>query len=390
MGTIYQTNKSSANFNSDGVLVRDVSDTLHMLYPDAGPFQVLTSQLRERKTCASYKVEWLKQGLPSTVDAFDGAEADVAHTTLPVHTGELFQAGQVVLNTRTGEQMRVTSVASDVITVLRGWGVTSAAAILDDDVVLILANAEAEGASAPSIISIGPDVDYNYIQNVKTPFGMTTRARAITRAGGTYGGNDQNTQMKNASIAHLRKKELQMLFGERKLDSSNFTHPATACGGLREFVTSNVTNVNGNLTEPVMQTFIRGVFADGRGSDTRVCICDPIYIEALTHWHKNHVQTTINDERFGGKVTRYFSAFGELILKHSWLLTSTYGYNGWLFAIDPQYFGYRYLPENDDHIEYNIQTPGASLVTDQFFTEFTIELPLPEVHGRLYGTTGYV
>jgi len=384
--------KNVQHYNTEGILVRDVSSTLYKVNRESAPFQTFTRTVGRHTQAKSTKIEWYKSVLNPTIDAINnGAGYNDALLTFAVDNPKYFKAGNVIVIPRTGEQMRVASVdiAGLTITVgARAWGVTTAAALVDDDPILILSQAEAERGVVPAIRSTALEGAYNYTQIFKTPWGLSGTARAVGQAGGTYGGNNQMIQREGRAIEHLRAIELQSLFGEMKEDTSG-DDPIRAMGGLRQFISENVWNVNGVMTEPGWKSWLRGVFREARGSGSRFVLADPLICEGVSYWAQSKVQTTVDTKKYGMAVKYYFTDFGTVVMRPHWLLTAEYGYGGWMFAIDPEQIEYRALPGRDTHIQYNVQNPGEDQVIDQFLTEQSISIALPEVHGKAYGATGY-
>lgn len=379
--------KSAYQLNTEGILVRDVSSQLYRVNPNANPFQTFMRVLGAKKEAKSTKVEWYKDSLMPIEDTAHGALT--TETTVNVHHGDYFRAGTVFVIPRTGEQIKVTSVSTNALTVLRGWGETSTSGgIADDEPLLIISNANAESSGVPTIKSVDLVSDYNYMQIIKTPYGASGTAKAVSAAGGTYGGDNFSNQKLNKSIEHLRSIELQLLFGERKEDHTSDSAPIRSCGGARVFITENVTAINGALTEAAFKAWIRELFNQGQGSDQRILFCAPLFAEAISYWAQGKVQTRVDETKYGMAVTYYFSNFGTLVIKPHWLF-STGVYAQQAYAIDPQYAKYRYLPGRDTQEQLNVHTVGTDQVQNQFFTEFSFELAAPEVHGALTGVTSY-
>ena len=95
--------------------------------------------------------------------------------------------------------MYVSSVSSNVLTVVRGWGETSASAsIADDDYLLVLGNANEDGASSPGLKSESADEVYNYVQDFRSPFEVTD----ILMNSELYGGGDLQNERIIKLIEH--------------------------------------------------------------------------------------------------------------------------------------------------------------------------------------------
>lgn len=390
--TILTATKNAAHFNTEGILIREVDDKLYQVSPSANPFQVFMRSLGAKTPTKSTKCEWYKDQLMPISDAINNvAGYDAAALTFIVDHEEYFRAGQIFVVPRTGETMRVDSVnagASTITVAARSWGGTAAAPLVDNDPILILGSAEQESGTVPTIKSVDLVNDYNYTQIFKTAYGASGTARAVAAAGGTYGGDWFLNQRRNKAIEHQRAIELQMLFGERE-ENTGGSEPIRTMGGLRQFITENVVAVGGNLTEPVLKSWMRQLFTEGRGSEQRILLCAPLIAEAISFWAQDKVRVVVDTEKYGMSIKTYFTDFGTLVVRPHWLF-STGVYSGYAYAFDPSYIKLRPLPGRDTQVQYEVQAKGTDQLVDQYLTEISLEVAVPEVHGALTGVTGYM
>src|SRR4051794_1030153 len=113
---------TTSNVLSDQLAI-DLGDLIKLLEPSAAPLTQFSRRAEKRKTVAT-KFGWLEDQSKARFSATSGAVASTTATTIPVTTGQgvYFQQWDQVLNTRTGEQMRVDAIAGDNLTVTRGIG----------------------------------------------------------------------------------------------------------------------------------------------------------------------------------------------------------------------------------------------------------------------------
>ena len=107
----------------------------------------------------------------------------------------MFSAGDVVKIPRTGEVMRVTSVSGNNLTVVRGYGVTDAAAINDEDQLVIIGNAIKEAGNPVEAKGTKVTTVYNYTQIFKT----SVKTSKTQEASKLYGGSDRAYQRRKKS-----------------------------------------------------------------------------------------------------------------------------------------------------------------------------------------------
>ncbi|MDK2821846.1 MAG: hypothetical protein PWP31_1811 [Clostridia bacterium] len=146
---------------SDNRLVIDMSNDIALLDPSAAPFTALTKRI-SKLTANNPEFSWLERELEARWDAVNQANETAVGTSVVVDNGSYFRVGMLVKVPRTGEVMLVTAVSTNTLTVVRGYGETTAALLVDNDPLLIIGNANEEGAGAPEDMGGAPNKVFNY------------------------------------------------------------------------------------------------------------------------------------------------------------------------------------------------------------------------------------
>jgi len=360
----------------------DVADKIAELEPDKSPLVVLLSKLRKKVT---YDPQFraLEDSLKARWDAVNHAAGYTAgDTSIVVDNGSYFTKYDVIQDTDTGEQMLVTAVntSTNTLTVIRGFGTTSAGNISDDDKLLIMGNAFMEGEDpiSPNVSNV-TYVD-NYTQIFRTPFDVTKTLNA-TRL---YGGNERDRLRRKMAIEHLKGIELQFWFGEKKEDNTSGNNVRRTTAGVKSRISTNVTNVGGNLTETAWEAWLRKCFRYG-SSDKIVFAC-PLIISAVSVWAAGKLRMLPSDQTYGIHIMEYLSPHGRVRLVNHVLFEQ--GYDGYAFCIDMDNIWYRPLNGRDTKLLRDIQNPGADKILDEYLTEAGLQLDLEKTHGMMYGVTG--
>ncbi len=373
--------RDTANINQDRRVV-DMAKEIALLEPNAAPLTVLLKQIKGKsKVTKNPLYKNLTDELPNKWDAVnDGTDMSDSDTAMVVDDGTKFSVNDVIEVPATGEQLLVTAISTNSLTVTRGWGTTSAAIILDDAVVHIIANASSEGASAPTPNTAKTVTGTNYTQIMRTPFSVT----GTQDASELYGGDDMVYLAKKYGIAHKKNIEEAMLFGEKKEDTTG-THPKRFTGGFNSLVTTNVTDASGALTETEFETFLRSVFR--YGSSKKTLMASPLLISAINSWAAGKLQTVSTDKTYGIDVTKYLSGHGTLnIVKHNLLEES---YSGVGFCVDMDSVGYRFLAGRDTQLKTNRQDNSSDTRMDEYLTECGFYMTQEKQNGKLVGVTSY-
>lgn len=362
--------------------VVDMAKSIAELEPDASPLTVFLKKMNGKgKVAINPKFNWLENELIPRWNQINYSTGYTAgDTQFVVDTGAYFRIGDLIKNARSKEQMLVTGVSTNTITASRGWGSTSADTMANDDYLLLIGNANEEGATMPAKRTVQEVEKTNYTQIFRTPFGVTETADKSEM----YGGKDINVVRKSAGVDHMKSIEEAMLFGEPKEDTTG-THYRRATGGLNYFVSTNRTDASGTLAESEMETFCRSIFR--YGSNKKLLLASPLIVSAINSWAGAKQQTVPKAESYGVNLKEYISGHGTLyIAKHNLLEQS---YSGYAFAVDMDNIDYRYIQGRDTKLLTDRQANDEDSVVEEYLTECGLQLDLEKTHGVLYGVTTY-
>lgn len=361
--------------------VIDMDTKIAELEPNAAPLVVLLKKLR-RVNAISPKVEWLEDSLMPRYDVLS-ASATSAATAIPATQPTYYRVGDVVRDTVTGEAMEVTGVSASAIGVNRAIGSVAAASCSATDELFIVANINAEGASLRTIKQVKLTNNSNYCQIVRTPLGVT----GTEAASKLYGGPDRARLQAKSGIEHMRDWEHISFFGAKKEDTSTSGAPKRFAGGLIEYISTNVTNVNGSLTEASFQTFLRSGFR--YGSDRKVLFVSPLVLGALEGFARSNIKTSGTPDHadtYGITMRQYVSGQGtvDIVLERAWNDSATY--KGYAFLVDMDAVEWHYL--RDTKLMENRQANDADKVEDEYLTEACPVVKNESKHALMKGVTG--
>ncbi len=132
-------------------LVEDVADIIGIISPHETPLLDLIGD--PKRSALSTLHEWLEDSLLPNTDAINQVTFTpdaLTATEITVDHGERFRVGDQVRPANGPEIMFVTAVSGDDLTVVRGYGSTTAVALANDMVLTIVGNAALEGDDAPA------------------------------------------------------------------------------------------------------------------------------------------------------------------------------------------------------------------------------------------------
>lgn len=363
--------------------VVDMDERIHLLEPNATPLAVLLMRLRKKVTF-NPRFDWLEDDLRASwttlAEALDNVETAVDVAT---GTGAYFRANDIVKIPETQEVMLVVSIATDTLTVVRGFGETAAAAATNGGQIVLIGNINEEFATIRGIKTTTKSNVFNYTQIFRTPFSVS----GTLNESRLYGGDELVYQRKKSALDHMVDVERSFLLGERREDLTGTPNgqPRRMTRGVRTFVASNVTNVGGAMTDTQWEGFIR----DGMrfGSAQKILFASRLVNSVISGYGRAKLEQRPADDTFGISVTRYVSPHGQIaIVNHNLLEGNVYG--GEALLLDIEDLMYRPMNNRDTKLRINVQAPSADGQQDEFLTEAGLQLNNEAKHARLVGVTG--
>ena len=382
--TLVQGQRGTTVLGTETRRTRDVTPALSQLEPDAGPLVTILTKLR-KKGATDPKIEWFEDQLLPRFDVLSATLSSSA-TTMTVTNYKYFRSGDLV-RVNKGEIVRVTATpTTTAVTIKRAVGETAAAAAAVNDQLHILSNSNQEGATVRSFLSTQRVPVYNYLQIIRDPWSVTNTAKATS----TFAGQDWTEEAQKQLIEHKKHIEYAFLLGERYEDTTG-THPERTTRGIRKFLSSNVTAVNGGLTEGVLDSIIRTAFR--YGSKTKMLFGSPIVMQAINGFAKPRLQMVPSDKTYGISLTQYQNAGKNVMLHEHVLMTNSSlndftGIGGTLLILDIEDIMARYLTGRFTVHNENIQANDADGRSDEYLSECGLELHQEAKHAEANGITG--
>lgn len=398
-GTIVQGNVSteeqlgpSALTAVEGEKVIDMNERIRVLNPDETQFTTMTSRLPSRQATRE-KVNWLEEeDFPRTVT---GDAQTSGSTTINVSAGQgkITAANDILRNMRSGEAIRVVSVATDALTVARGVGSIAAAATNAGDVYLVIGDAQPQGSDFPTPRYLQRVLGYNYTEITRTTWGFTATDTVIEKVGG----REPAKEAKRKAREHKRKWEAIAFWGARSFAAAvpPDNEPRGTAGGAIEFISTVKRDAAGPLTPTFFDTFLMDVMQ--WGSTNKVFFAAPLLVLSMSQWNRTGMGSQYAAPEGGSvhgvHIDAYISgAYGyrvPVVIKKEWgqFPTANKGYGTYGFLIDLDYVERRPLRERDTKLLTEQQPKGKDSYNAEYLTEATYEFAHERAHGIIYGVT---
>lgn len=243
--------------------------------------------------------EWLEDAYPAVSDAAAGTNltGSTNTTTITVTTPNLFHVGDVIqLESATGDLAWVASIASSVLTVVRGFGGTTPVSHPETSTIYIRYNARLEGAAS----SASPWTEVTSATNCSTIFHKEVKVTRDDTLFPTYGmANLKEYRIdQNMEILMLQLNQLPY-FGRRAVGTSS---AARSAGGFHSFISTNATAMSSAaLTRKAIDDEFQQIWA--AGGTTNLILCDAWGQRKINDFYEGFV-TTQRAENIGGIIIK--------------------------------------------------------------------------------------
>lgn len=244
-------------FNDTVGLIADISNDVPIL---VDPYDIpLYNRLQARgPSSEAYKHEWQEKNLQPTVVAA-AATLNGSATTLALSDASTLKAGDVLQQRATREKFRVTSIATNTITIERGYaGSTVSAAGASGDKMDVIGQAVADGADAANARGNVFTPKFNFQQTYQEAVEVTYLDAWVK----AYGRGDKYSmavadQLKAMAI----RAEKSFLYGSRYEDLTNKTRQM---GGLTFYISTNANDESSaDVDEDLIRARLQNSFDNG-------------------------------------------------------------------------------------------------------------------------------
>ncbi len=397
MPAMVNTQRSSGNILQVKRAV-DISPEAELLNKGLTPLIMLLDKLRVRPAIDP-TVRWRNdQYVPNSALLDDAAPSNTDPDTWnvdsaadPTTSGSYFNIGDTVINSRTGEVMRVTAQTATSITVTRSWGSTAQTAPADNDQLVILGTAIPEGAAAPAMRSTVSVQVTDFVQDFRHSYQLTeTLSRDMKLLT-----SPEAVEIRSKRLdEHRINQEKQLFFGEGNEDTSNTDEPIRTSSGFRERITTTETDMGGTMTEAEFLTFIEDTHQRG-GKSNKWLFAALRPGRVISGFGLGALRLRPMETTFGVAVHEYLSSMGDVNIVTARLFTELHeagipfniqNFGTWMFMIDMEKVWLRTLARTIRRD--NIQLPSETRMRGEYVTKWAVEIRNERAHGIANNITG--
>lgn len=355
----------------------DISSALDKLKPVDTPLLLRIGKDSLRDAATATKHEWLEDDVRGTTSAVVDNPLLIGAVTLNVTAtdGVKFRARDIIRIE--SENILVTAVATDALTIVRGNGGTTAAAHAQGVVVLLVATALVQGSDLLGARTTTKTGKFNNTQI----FEEEVRVTATMQSTKKYTRQNDPEYQIGAQLDILGvNMERSLLFGRK-------VTPAASVAGQMDGIQAVIsTNVYNKASAALTQTFLEDAMQDiwSAGGAPSLVVVNATQQRRINTFLDGYRETDYNDEVLGTMVRRYKTNFGQVdILLDRHMPTDE------VWILDESKIGFGPL---ETRSLSTMKLPPLSKEYDvwQISGEYTAEVRTEKAHARIAGlaTTG--
>lgn len=399
-----QVSRSFDQFVTDTTNVRDVSEQMVLLEPDAAPLFVLTNAAKRKQPTIGPRFEWVEDTEVSLWGyASQTVDYSSAATNILVADGTIFGVGDIVAvpkaqtSSAAPEVFLITAISTNTLTITRGVGGSGADTLPATGSLRVLASAFKEDDNIGQQRYTAKTVQISYAQIFKTPVKVTHTAASTKQYGAPQG--ERKYQLVKALIRHRSEIEGAGLWG-RASESLALPSSRWTTMGFLSRIATNKTDASTTATITTWNTFSETAFR--YGEKQKLLLCAPKVISALNFYSQNKLLTRVGDTVFGVKIARFEMALGEFMLANDYRLgTGDVGYStgnnfaSHAYSIDLPSVAIRYLQGGGDNLigdtklYENILPDGSTTRTDEYRSQIGWEIRHERKNAWLFDLSAY-
>jgi len=335
------TTQSTYDDNSGVIQKRVITDYITLIDPADAPFVEAMGGLdggAKKFRFVNFphtKVEWIEDTRePLAVGLNTAMSNSVTTSVLLAADANKVQVGQILLFADGAEQMWVSAVASDgvTLTVSRGYGGTTATAqvVNNNTAIEILGIARLEGAESHGLGYTVRSTNYNHTQIMQREVKVSRSQNQISQ----YGIREEFDYQSNKAIPHLmRLIEKGVYKGTRSAGSSAAPR---SFGGLGTFVTNNAINSgSAAVTQAKFENALKAAYLDG-GKPSKAFV-SPTNMQVIKNFYDsaNFLRVDTKEKTVGMTIEKIITPYGTVdLIMDRWAPDST------IYILDPEHVGF--------------------------------------------------
>lgn len=366
-----------------GELQQDFASAVLMTVPGGNaPFFALSAGMPSSDLTGSFIKNWFDETHNPGRLKVMGTQNSSA-TTVVVDDGSATTGGTFMLVESTGELVYVVSVATNTLTITRGFADTTPDTITINHYLQRIGTAFEDASDAPEAVTDYGSPHWNVAQVFRNNWNVSGTAQALNYRTGPAMARSKQT----ASLMHAEDIERALWFGHRWVGTKGGKAMRTM-NGVDAMVTTNVLAASSTTSWAQFDAFLMGLFSKNiKGKpNERVAFGGNAALGVLNQIARKNAQVVINPGQtdFGMNIYKWISPYGNISLLTHPMFNESPLWTKDIRFIHPGAMEMCYLRRTRPMTE---SPDGTDATAGGYLTELTLMLNCEEVHGRYTGLT---
>lgn len=313
-------------------------------------------------------VEWLEDTLISLSGALSGSITSTA-TTITLSDADNFQEGHIIEIDSERMWISANNNSTEVATVTRAFGGTTAATHADTATVSIVGMARLEGADSDDIAFTDRTIGSNYTQILHQELKVTRTQNQISQ----YGISEEMAYQANKAIPSLMRLLERHFYTSTAASAGSATTPRVM-GGYQAFVTDNKIS-GATLAQSQFENAVKAAYADG-GSGPWIALLSPSNLQKVKNFYdsSNFLRVDRTEGTVGMVIERVLTPYGSVDL-----VLDRWANDAQIAILDPKHVGFKTLyPFTQEPLAKDGDYEKAEVVG-----EFTLAIRQDKAHAML-------
>jgi len=337
-------------------------------------------------TTSNPRFDWGEEDIPVNITAADGAEL-IDAVSMDVIDGSIIRAGDIIRNMTTNELIRVTAVSTNTLTITRGWSGSTAVAIGDEDIIMVMHFSLGEGGDAPEAITAVAGSGYNYTSFFSRTFEMSELNNDTDVR---FNLNQVSDETMKKAFEIRRDISNQLMYGKRALTVvSGQNHYES--NGFRSIMNGASLLSTPDVSEQTwrsLNALFLPAFEPNSSSDSKMLICGTGLMGQVNKLVDDKTTYTKNSKTLGGGGKRKKIDSGQTVD----MIFDRYTFNADVGAslngalIDQAHVGLKWMQGWGLTWKQNIQDNHAHVRKDEIYGGVGLLLKNNATHRMIEGT----
>ncbi len=396
----YDTSQIDTN-----LIKRSFSAGITRIMPNGNaPLFALSGMAKKKAALQTEHGYWTKTMIfPSLTlnGSIDNSQTNlIVDSTLNVVVGSVLQNQTVYsagVHSALAEVMLVTAIVDATnLTVVRGFGGSTAIAGVDNKVFPIIGTAHPQGSVAPLAVAVAPVRTLNNTQIFRNTWALSGTVVSIQEE---VGDGQKAENRSDCAAFHAQDIEKSTLFG-KKGSTTLGGRPLTSMDGIESMIyqkaPNNLHDANTTTNYTQLETMLNPGFdysTDAKQGNVRTLFCGGLAVQVINEIGRlsGSYQIVDGQTSFGLKFSTFKTSRGRFnIIEHP-ILNTQADWKKMAISLDLSQFDFAYLTGRDTfHTAINSKnqaTNGADEEAGVLTSELTIEMRNPAACGIIYNLT---